>query len=98
VFAEELSRGETLNNCDETKKKRKTIHNSLRENTNIKYLIPICMQLQSLLLQTLGFCIMSNFMLNSSNSKIVTMEAMDYLNVQKNAVLDSVEAVKVKTF
>jgi len=45
------------------------------------------MQLQSLLLQTLGFCIMSNFMLNSSNSKIVTMEATDYLNVQKTPFL-----------
>lgn len=55
------------------------------------------MQLQSLLLQTLGLCIMSNFMLNSSNSKIVTMEATDYLSVQKAPMLIQWKP-KVKTF
>lgn len=43
------------------------------------------MPLQFLLLQHWDFCIMSNFMFNSSNSKIVTneeMEATDYFNVQ----------------
>jgi len=55
------------------------------------------MQLQSLLLQTLGLCIMSNFMLNSSNSKIVTMEATDYLSVQKAPLLIQWKP-KVKTF
>jgi len=43
------------------------------------------MPLQFLLLQHWDFCIMSNFMFNSSNSKIVTneeTEATDYFNVQ----------------